>query len=344
MSEQSATDRDEAAIPAASVKDVLRAELAYGDVMLGTVGPILGHLVLNHDHSLFTDAIIARVRGMLVDVAKQMLDIEAKHVPAQAAPEADAREDTHLDDAPQPTAEEITAIRIENLVSAISGDSAFLEHCHALAIEFQVAERLKSRNSLDPVLTPLIQSFIASKDERVASTAMAALTAQARFMEQQRRMVLPLDQLPAHLSRHAIACWQAEHSVENAESAAAISAALRHTTNAENTRIMLFSDLLTGMGGGITAALSLPHAGVSMFISALAATSGLPREHATLVTNDRQMARLALSLKAAGLKARTIEEQFLYLHPEIELPEDFDTMRPEEARALLAGGSAGIGA
>lgn len=344
MSEQSATDRVEAATPAASVKDVLRAELAYGDVMLGTVGPILGHLVLNHDHSLFTDAIIARVRGMLVDVAKQMLDIEARHVPPPSPPAVDVSDDPDTADAPQPTAEELTATRIENLASALSGNSAFLEHCHALAIEYQVAERLKSRNSLDPVLTPLIQSFIASKDDRVASTAMAALTAQARFMEQQRRMVLPLDELPATLSRHAIACWQAENSVQNAESAAAISAALRNSTNAENTRVILFSDLLTGMGGGITAALALPHAGVSMFISALAATTGLPREHATLVTNDRQMARLALSLKGAGLNSRTIEEQFLYLHPEIELPEDFDTIRPEEARALLAGDTRGNGA
>jgi hypothetical protein len=52
---------------------------------------------------------------------------------------------------------------------------------------------------------------------------------------------------------------------------------------------------------------------------------------------DRQFARLALALRAAGLKQQAVEEQFLYLHPEISLPDGFDRLRADRAAALLAG-------
>ena len=52
---------------------------------------------------------------------------------------------------------------------------------------------------------------------------------------------------------------------------------------------------------------------------------------------DRQFARLALALRAAGLKQQAVEEQFLYLHPEIALPDGFDRLRADRAAALLAG-------
>ena len=339
MSEQSTTDRADKAQPAMSVQDILRAELAYGDTVLGTVGPILGHLVMNHDHSLFTDAIVARVRGMLVDVARQLLELEGKHTPDPPVPDTDEEE---AGGAAKVQAD-IAAMRTDDLVHAISGSSEFLEHCHALAIEFQVAERLKARNSLDPVLTPMLQAFIAAKEQDVASKGMAALTAQARFMEQQRRMVLPLEELPGSLLNHAIACWQGANNLDDPQAVASILADMRKASVPDNTRTALFSSLLSGAAGVTEKALALPHAGVSLFISALATSSGIPREKAALLTNDRQMARLALSLKAAGLQPRTIEEQFLYLHPEIELPENFDRMHAGEARTIL-GESTAMGA
>ena len=51
---------------------------------------------------------------------------------------------------------------------------------------------------------------------------------------------------------------------------------------------------------------------------------------------DRQFARLALGLRAAGLKQQAVEEHFLYLHPQVALPDGFDTLRPDRAAALLA--------
>ena len=91
-----------------------------------------------------------------------------------------------------------------------------------------------------------------------------------------------------------------------------------------------------GMGGGALAALSVDHAGVAMFLSALATGSGQDRDLVALATNDKQLARLALSLRAAGLKADGVEQQFSYLHPQITLPEGFEGLRADDAAGLLA--------
>ena len=49
-----------------SVESMLRAELAQGDAMLSTAAPILRHLLVNDDLALFSDEVVARVRGMLL--------------------------------------------------------------------------------------------------------------------------------------------------------------------------------------------------------------------------------------------------------------------------------------
>ena len=74
----------------------------------------------------------------------------------------------------------------------------------------------------------------------------------------------------------------------------------------------------------------------AIFLSALAAASQQERELAVIATNDRQLARLALALRAAGLKPKDIEEQFLYIHPDVSLPEGFDALRTDRAMELLA--------
>ena len=56
-----------------SAESFLRDELARGDATLGTVAPILRHLLLSEDNSIFGDEVIARVRGMSADVASQLL-------------------------------------------------------------------------------------------------------------------------------------------------------------------------------------------------------------------------------------------------------------------------------
>ncbi|MFN5779555.1 MAG: hypothetical protein ACK44O_08785, partial [Novosphingobium sp.] len=69
MSEMSAPAR-----PEPTVEDVLRDELAQGDAVIGTIAPILRHLLANDDQSLFNDEVVARVRGMVDHLARQVLD------------------------------------------------------------------------------------------------------------------------------------------------------------------------------------------------------------------------------------------------------------------------------
>jgi hypothetical protein len=98
----------------------------------------------------------------------------------------------------------------------------------------------------------------------------------------------------------------------------------------------MISRLVTGMGGGAVAALSVGHAGVAVFLSALAIGSGQDRDLVALSTNEAQLARLAVALRAAGLKLTAIEEQVLAIHPDMAVPEGFDRLGADRAAALLA--------
>ena len=302
----------------APVEAILRDELAHGDVVLGTIGPVLGHLLANHDHSLFSDEIVSRVRGMVGDLARQMLTAQA-----EAAEEGDPRA---LADRHQ-----------ASLTSVLLTAERLVAHCHALALEWQLTARLEARSAIDPVLSPLLQALIASDDASTASTAMAALAAQARFVQRQRRMELPLGELPADHFHQALALWL--ERVEPAEAKAATQAAikLRDEYDESAGRLGLLARLVHTMGAGALAALSISHAGTAIFLSSLAASSQQDRDTTVIATNDRQLARLALSLRSAGLKPKAIEEQFLTIHPDAALPEGFESLRAERAQALLAG-------
>jgi hypothetical protein len=309
---------DDLANPSSSdmpVEGVLREDLAHGDVVLGTIGPILGHLLAQHDHSLFSDEVVARVRGMVSHLARQLLNAELNG-----------------DDAEEggPSAQE------SSLANALSANIHLLVHCHALAIEAQLARRMEARSGIDPVLSPLLQALIASEDAATASGAMAALAAQARFMQQQRRMELPLAELPADLFHFALTTWRGQAIDINPDQAAGAEQKLRSQYDEGASRLGLMVRLISGMGTGAHAALAISHAGVALFLSALAVASQQERDLAVISTNDSQMARLALGLRAAGLKPKEVEEQFLYLHPEVALPEGFEQLRADRASGLLA--------
>lgn len=305
------------------VEGVLREELAHGDALIGTIAPILRHLLANDEHSVFGDEIIARVRGMMDDLARQLLDQLAV-----AGGTPDAR-DHPIE-------------RRETLVSAFVAHPGFLAHIHALALEWQLTERLHARLALDPVLSPLVQALIASSDGPTASSAMSLLAAQARFAQAQRRLQHRLTELPGDLLHAALmALRQNIGEVEEAQAIAArAEAAIRSNYDEGRSRLGLISRLVTSMGGGATAALSVTHAGVAVFLSALALASGQDRDMAVLATNEGQMARLALALRASGLKPTAVEEQFVSLHPDVALPDGFDQLGPDRAAALLARSAA----
>lgn len=308
------------AISVEAVGAVLRDELAHGDALIGTISPILRHLLANDEHSVFGDEIIARVRGMMSDVARQLLD--------QLAIAAGTGEDR-----------DYLPAHIAALVDGLVGHAGFLSHVHALALEWQLTERLQARLALDPVLSPLLQALVSSPDPNVASSAMALLASQARFVQNQRRMQLPIAELPGDLVHAAVLAMRG-HAGKDEAAAAAAEQAIRASYDEGRSRLGLIARLITGMGGGATAALSITHAGTAMFISALALGSGQDRDMAVLATNEGQLARLALALRAAGLKQQAIEEQFVSLHPEVALPPGFEQLGSDHAAALLARSAA----
>ena len=308
----------------APVEDLLRVELAQGDFVIGSLGPVLRHLLANQDNSLFSDEIVSRVRGMISDLARQVCVIEA-----QAAGASD----------PRVQAEHASGALTDRLLA----EERLVAHCHALSLEWQLTERLEKRSGIDPVLSPLLQALIASDDEAVAATAMAALAAQARFVQTQRRMELPLAELPADHFHQVVATWASGLEDSTGPDASAATDALRGAYDESASRLALLSRLVTGMGAGARAALSVNHAGVALFLSALAASARHDRDLAAIATNERQLVRLALALRAAGLKPREVEEQFLYLHPDVALPDGFDLLRADRAAALLGGSAQNSG-
>ncbi len=202
----------------------------------------------------------------------------------------------------------------------------------------QLADRLHARFGTDPVLTPLLQAQISAADSDLSALAMRFLAAQARHGQSQRRMKLPLFELPGDHLHHALLAAQ---SIEPASGEAAAAAAqhVRREYDEAATRLGLASLLLARMGAGAAEALAINHAGVALFTSALALGSGLDRDAAVLTTHETQAVRLALALRSAGSKPDMVRQQCLALHPDIDFPDQFDGIGPDRAAALLAAGS-----
>jgi hypothetical protein len=188
---------------------------------------------------------------------------------------------------------------------------------------------------MDPALTPLIQELAAGEEPGLAGLAMNVLAAQARFVQHYRRMELPLRDLPGDLFHTAVVALRA-HSAGLGPSAEAGERQLRADFVESAGRFALIDRLVTGLQDGARRALAIDHAGLSIFATALAITSGQDRGGLILTIGGRQSARLALSLRAAGLADEAIATQFAFLHPKATLPEGFAMLHAESAVALLA--------
>ena len=311
----------------ASVETTMRDELAQDDATAQTVVPILRHLLASDDNSLFSDDIVARMRGMVRGFAEQLLE-------AMGPEGSDGDGQTENDKSEQDVAS------VMALSGAFIENTALLRHVHALALEWQLTERLQSRLSLEAVVSPLLQEQIASANPDMSALAMKLLASQARFCQAQRRMTLPLQELPGSLLEGVLEGLVATAVADGefSERASAVAATLRAGHDEATTRLGLISRLIAGMGGAATMALSVTHSGAAIFLSALAMGSGQDRDVAALSTNEAQLARLALSLCAAGLKPSRVEEQFIAFHPDVALPEGFERLGADRAAAILAAG------
>ena len=303
-----------------SLERELGAALSHADAVAETVVPILRHVLSNEDNSLFADEIVARIRGMVRHLAVQLLD-RLETAPDGGFPGEHA------------------AGQVAQLSDHLLENDALVRHVHALALEFQLAERLHARFGGDPVLTPLLQAQIASSDPDLAALAMRFLAAQARHGQSQRRMKLPLLELPGDHLHHAILAMQAMETGASSEAAEAAAQGVRRDYDEAATRLGLASLLLARMGADATEALRIDHAGIALFATALELGSDLDRDSAIIATHESQAVRFALALRSAGARVETVRDQCLALHPDLEFPEQFDAIGPDRAAALLASGS-----
>lgn len=304
------------AISPVAAENALRQDLARGDAVIESVTPILRHLLCGEDHSIFADEIVASTRGMLADVARQLLDaLSANGGPVVRDPDLAFA-----------------------LVDRFIAEAPLLGHVHALALEAQLALRLEARLGLDPVVSPLLQALLASSDAAVSALAMGLLAAQARFVQNQRRMQLPLNELPGDLLHQVLLDFREVLSARgmNHGSAEQAEAAIRSAYDESRSRLGLLSRLVTGMGGGVTAGLSLAHAGGAMFLTALALSAGQDRDRATLIVSQEQLTRLALALRAAGIKPDAIVQQLEILQPGAPLKSFLGQLGADQASSLLA--------
>src|SRR6188768_2302058 len=111
---------------AETVERVLHDELVEGDAMIAAARPILRHLLANDDDGLFSDETIARVRGLVLDVAGQLLFAQATAAEVRDRPA-------------------YVAERQDVLAQALIADTEFLAHGHALTVEAQLIDRLQGR-------------------------------------------------------------------------------------------------------------------------------------------------------------------------------------------------------
>jgi hypothetical protein len=296
-----------------SVEALLKDELCRADRALGSVAPMLGHVLASSGHALINDAIVARVRGMLNHLALQL---------AQAMDRALGSSGFDY----EPT---------EELAEQLAGDQAILSFCHAIAMEGHLTERLGQRSSVDPVLSPMWQELIGAPDGGVAELAMNGLAAQARFVEAQRRMQLPIGELPPAILERSVKLWTLACPAELGPAIGSAITAIKRDYDEGTSRAGLLARLISSMRGRASAALELDHAGLALFASALAALTGQPRERAVMACHEGQAARLAVSLRAAGLGSEAIERQFLLLEPAQLLPGGLEAMSSESAARLL---------
>ena len=312
LANEKATAAQGASQELAHIEHVLREELARGDRALSGVAPVLTHLLASTGQSLVSDAIVARLRGMLTDIARQL------HAASMEPPTSSTND------------------FLDRFIDHLCGDSAVLSHCYALAMEGHLTERLERRTQIDPVLTPLLQELIASHQPAVGELAMSTMTAQSRFIQSQRRMQLPLRELPAELFHAIVKKWEIHCERSKIPSPKAALQELKREFDEGASRIGLLARLTASMRGGAQAALDLEHAGLALFVSALSAMTRQPRELAVLACHEGQIARLALTLRAAGLNDAQIEREVLVLEPDQRIPVGIGKVSAQQAQALIA--------
>ena len=303
-----------------SVVAGLRDGLASGDAVIAALAPSLRQLLENGENPLLGDEVVASVRGMASDVTRQLIEEWAKAAGKRGLVDS-------------------TDFAYAALAREIMQNPAMTGHLHALAVEWQLTRRLEIRHAVDPVLPLLLQRSLAASGNATATLAMQLLASQARFCQAQRRMQLPLGELPSDLLHGALLAMRTLAGSEADDQSASAGAAIRARIDERQSRIELLTLFVSGMAETVHAALSLTDAGAAIFLTALAHASGQVRDLTVLATDQSQHTRLALALRASGLNSQAAAEQLLALHPGAPVPGGLEELAPEAAAAILASGT-----
>ena len=296
--------------PVEPAEHPLRAALANGDRMVARSGPALEHMLAAPERSLVSEAVVAQVGGMLADLSRQL--VEARGT---------------LRDTPWER---------EEFTEHLARSANLRAHCQALALEWQLALRLETDLLLDPVLSPILNALIGEGGAEAGGLAMAALAAQARFAQAQRRMELPLAELPGELFHLVLQAAREIPFTGQDDSANHADARLRASYNEGATRLALLARLADIDLPAAIHALHMEKAGVALWLSALATRSGESREQTACATSDPQLGRLLLTMRAAGLGPAEAERQALYAQPDAMLPRGLQEVGTREAAQWLA--------
>lgn len=286
----------------------LRTALAQADLVLGGTGPVLSHLLAAPNGTMISEAIVARVRGMLTSLALQIFGNPDKL--------------SNINE-------------IERLSDELARNEGVLRFCHALAFEAELTESLERGRGIDQILSPLMQELIASPTSEIAELAMQAMTAQSRFVQSQRRMEASVHELPAELFSTVLKMWKAIGQDDQAEAVKKVRSKAKKDYDEGAGRAGLLNRLVSSLGEGRLAALDISHAGVAVFATALSAKTSQPRDLAVLSCHKDQRIRLAIGLRAAGLDEAAIRSQFQTLHKDVELACDLAAMLPDQAQSIL---------
>ncbi|MXO65986.1 hypothetical protein [Altericroceibacterium endophyticum] len=299
---------------AQSFEERLADELARGGALVASSGTVLRHLLANDDYLLFSEEVVARIRGMLTHVARQLLFAEAEG--AESVDRADYAQQ-----------------RQGVLAGQLAQHETLLRHVHALAFESLLITRLAQRHDIDGVVVPLLENCAAAPDDELAGLAMTALAAQARFLQQQKRMELPLSELPGEMFHQAVLTLE-EHG--DSASAARAASGLRDQFEEGETRFALLAKLVMSMQGAPSDWLSIEKSGLSLFVTLLAIDGGYDRDDVLLACSETQTMRLQLMLRAADMHANDIAAQLRLIHGDSDDDTQIGMLTPDHCRDLLA--------
>lgn len=299
-----------APIPANFAEHPLRVALARGDDVLSRSGSALQHILAAPDRSLLSDAVVAQVGGMLADLADQLVDARIAVVDPDAARAA------------------VTARLL--LVDTLRA------HCQAIALEWRLSVQLEADLAIDPVLSPLLQELVGDPDPGVGAIAMAGLAAQARFAQAQRRLQLPLGELPAELFHAALLAARDAVEATDQNDVMRAETRLRAAYDEGAGRLSLLARLVTTADSISRPMPAVEEAGVALWLSTLAARSGESRERTACAAADPLLGRLLLTLRATGLSPAEAERQALRAQPNAILPHGLQDIGTREAAQWLA--------